>query len=126
MKRTILGVCTCLLLGATSSFAQDRSSEQTTPNTAPGAPANGTPNGATPDNGTQGNGMSPNTTTTQNNNAPQSGGDQGADGTKMTRKQCQDLKAREAQKLGGSAAGDKACAKILNSDGNGGDSTPTE
>jgi hypothetical protein len=125
MKRTILGVCTCLLLGATSSFAQDRSSEQTTtPNAAPGAPANGAPNGTTQDNGTQGNGMAPNATT-QNNNAPQSGGDQGADGTKMTRKQCQDLKAREAQKLGaGSAADDKACAKILN--GNGGDSTPTE
>ena len=39
MKQTILGVCTFLLLGATSSFAQ-------TPKTPPSPPANGTSNGA--------------------------------------------------------------------------------
>lgn len=113
MKLTVVGVCTCLLLGASSSFAQ-------TPKAPPSPPANGTSNGATPDNGTQGAGMGPGGNAAPSPDAQQSG-DQGGEGSKPTAKECQDLKARETQRLGGDPVQDKACAKILKS--NGGDSS---
>jgi hypothetical protein len=108
MKQTTILVCACLLLGATSSFAQDRAKEDTqTPNAAASPPADGSQTSGTNSMGTNGN-------TTQNKNAMQSG-HQGVDGAQMSRKQCQDMSAQEAKSpnMQRDPAKDKACAQVL-------------
>ena len=116
MKRTAFLVCACLFLGATSSFAQDRSKEDTqTPNAAANPAADGS---------TQGNSMG---NTTQNKNAMQSG-HQGVDGAQMSRKQCQDLTTQEAKNpnMQRDPAKDKACAQILSRSGSSSSATTTQ
>ena len=124
MKRTTLAVCACLVIGTTASFAQDRSNEDTqTPSAVPSPPANGTPNGAAQERGTQGGGAMPGDAT-QDKNAMRSG-HQGQEGVPMPRKQCLDLRSREAQNLqGADPAKDRACAKILG--GNSGNSMQSQ
>jgi hypothetical protein len=103
MKLTAIVACTFLLLGATSAFAQDRSTEDTQgKNAAPDPATNGT--GAT----------KPSGNTTQNSNALQSG-HAGEAGAQPTMKQCQDLTALEAKSpnMQRDPVKDKACAQIL-------------
>ena len=120
MKRALIAACACLLVGTTSSFAQDRSTEDTqTPNAAPSPPATG-------NQGDMGTGTRLGNNT-QNKNAMQSG-HEGEQGAQMTRKQCQDLGAQESQNpnMQRDPAKDKACAKILSRSGNSNNATQTQ
>jgi hypothetical protein len=103
MKGVLVALCTFVLLGATPSFAQDRSTEDTQgKNAAPDPAANGT--GAT----------QPTGNTTQDKSALQSG-HEGEAGAQLTLKQCQDLSALEAKNpnLERDPIKDKACAQVL-------------
>lgn len=103
MKGVFVAACALVLLGAMSSYAQDRSTEDTQgKNAVPGPATNGT--GATQ---TTGN-------TTQNGSALQSG-HEGEEGAQLTVKQCQDLAKLEAKSpnLERDPVKDKACAQIL-------------
>jgi hypothetical protein len=100
MKLAAIAACTCLMLGAMSSYAQDRSTEDTQGKNAAPAPGTAT-------NPPAGN-------TTQNSSALQSGhaGDTGA---QVTMKQCKDLFALESKspKLERDPVKDNACAQLL-------------
>jgi hypothetical protein len=115
MNRTTIAVCACLLLGATSLFAQDRTTQDTqTPNAAANPASNGSPNPSTQINSVKGSDENSAGDTTQNKNAMQSG-HQGVEGSQLTRKQCQDMSAQEAKNpnLQRDPAKDKACAQVL-------------
>jgi hypothetical protein len=106
MKRAILAACATLLVAASASFAQDRAAEDSQGTKAAPNPAQGT--------GAQGDATAPTGNSLQNKSALQ-GGHQGEEGALMTKKECQDLRDREAKdpNVVRTPTQDRECAIVL-------------